>query len=168
LTPEAASARLAAPLELRKLAGVLGESEGLGTADPRVVVGIGINADWDAADFPRELATTMTSLREASAGRPIDREALLRGFLDRLAARIEALRAGYFDVAGWTERQATTGRQVVLDVAAGQAAAPVPVLAVGVDGASGALVVEDGSAPGGERAVHAGEVVRVRLAPDAV
>jgi BirA family biotin operon repressor/biotin-[acetyl-CoA-carboxylase] ligase len=164
LTPEAARERLAAPLELRKLAGVLGESEGLGTADPRVVVGIGINADWAAADFPPELATTMTSLRDASAGRPIDREALLRGFLDRLEARIEALRAGYFDVAGWTERQATTGRRVVLDAGVGDASVPAPVLAVGVDGASGALVVEDASAPGGERAVHAGEVVRVRLA----
>jgi BirA family biotin operon repressor/biotin-[acetyl-CoA-carboxylase] ligase len=164
LTPEAARERLAAPLELRKLAGVLGESEGLGTADPRVVVGIGINAGWAAADFPPELATTMTSLRDASAGRPIDREALLRGFLDRLEARIEALRAGYFDVAGWTERQATTGRRVVLDAGVGDASVPAPVLAVGVDGASGALVVEDASAPGGERAVHAGEVVRVRLA----
>ena len=168
LTPEAAAARLAAPLELRKLAGVLGESEGLGTTDPRVVVGIGINADWDAADFPPELASTMTSLRHASAGRPIDREALLRGFLDRLEARIEALRAGYFDVASWTGRQSTTGRQVVLDPAAGATTASAPVLAVGVDGASGALVVEDASAPDGERAVHAGEVVRVRLAPDGV
>ncbi len=74
-----AVARLAAPLELRKLAGVLGESDGLGTDDPRVVVGIGINADWAAVDFPPELAPTMTSLREASGGRPIDRDALLDG-----------------------------------------------------------------------------------------
>ena len=67
-----AAARLAAPLELRKLAGVLGETDGLGTADPRAVVGIGINADWAAADFPPALAPAMTSLREASAGRPIE------------------------------------------------------------------------------------------------
>ena len=94
-----AVARLAAPLELRKLAGVLGETDGLGTDDPRVVVGIGINADWAAADFPPDLATTMTSLREASAGRPIDRDALLDAFLERLEVRIEALRAGHFDLA---------------------------------------------------------------------
>ncbi len=43
----------------------------------------------------------MTSLREASGGRPIDRDALLAAFLGRLEARIEALRAGYFDVATW-------------------------------------------------------------------
>ena len=86
LTPEAARARLAAPLELRKLAGVLGESDGLGTDDPRVVVGIGINADWARDDFPPDIATGMTSLREASGGRPIDREALL-GVVRRPARR---------------------------------------------------------------------------------
>ena len=58
--------------DIRKVAGVLGETEGLGTADPRVVVGLGINADWRAADFPPELADSMTSLREASHGRPVD------------------------------------------------------------------------------------------------
>ncbi len=110
-----AAATLAAPVRLRKLAGVLGESEGLGTDDPRVVVGIGINADWRARDFPAELAESMTSLREASGGRPIDRGPLLGGFVDRLAARFAALQTGYFDLATWTERQATTGRLVTLD-----------------------------------------------------
>ena len=75
-------------MTLRKLAGILGETEGLGTDDPRVVVGIGINADWPAVDFPPDLAASMTSLREASGGRPIDRDALLDGFLGRLEARI--------------------------------------------------------------------------------
>src|SRR5262245_32479998 len=115
LTPEAASARLAAPLALLKLAGVLGESEGLGTGDPRVVVGIGVNADWPADAFPPDLASAMTSLREATGGRPIDREALLAGFLDRLEGRVEALRAGVFDVGTWADRQATTGRHVALE-----------------------------------------------------
>src|SRR4051794_9697324 len=98
LLPEAAAERLAAPLDLRKLAGVLGESEGLGTDAPRLVVGIGINADWAPADVPPDLAPSMTSLREASGGRPIEGEALLRGFLDRLEGRVDALRAGFFDV----------------------------------------------------------------------
>src|SRR5512143_3967687 len=55
---------------IRKLGGLLGETDGLGTADPRAVIGLGINADWPAADFPAELADSMTSLREASHGRP--------------------------------------------------------------------------------------------------
>jgi hypothetical protein len=80
--------------------------------------------------------------------------------------RVDALRAGVFDVAGWTERQATTGRLVSLgddDVSGG-----TPVRAVGVDARTGALVIEDPSAPRGERHVHAGEVTRVRLAPEQV
>jgi len=55
---------------VRKLGGVLGETEGLGTDDPRVVVGIGLNAEWPAATFPPDLAATMTSLR-AAGGLPI-------------------------------------------------------------------------------------------------
>ena len=166
LSAEGAAARLASPLALRKLAGVLGESQGLGSDDPRVVVGIGINGDWAAADFPRELADTMTSLREASAGRPIDATELLDAFTERVQVRIEALRAGVFDVAGWTERQATTGRLVTLDD--DEATGGAPVRALGVDVHSGALAVEMAGGPSdapGERLVHAGEVTRVRLAP---
>ena len=158
LSAEGAAARLAAPLALRKLAGLLGESQGLGSDDPRVVVGIGINGDWAAADFPPELAGAMTSLREASGGRPIDPETLLEAFLERVEMRIGALREGVFDVGGWIERQATTGRSVTLDDGV------EPVDALGVDATTGALVVADPAAPGGERHVHAGEVTRVRLA----
>jgi BirA family biotin operon repressor/biotin-[acetyl-CoA-carboxylase] ligase len=162
LTPDEASARLAGPLELRKLAGILGETDGLGTESPRVVVGIGINADWERADFPPDIAHTMTSLREASGGRPIDRDALLESFLDHLESRLEALGTGYFDLAAWHERQATSGRLVTLQ--AGDGSASEPLLALGVDAASGALVLEDPSVSSGERQVHAGEVVKVRLA----
>jgi BirA family biotin operon repressor/biotin-[acetyl-CoA-carboxylase] ligase len=157
LDAPAAAARLAGPIELRKLAGVLGESEGLGSEDPRVGVGIGVNADWRAHDFPPDLADTMTSLREASGGRPIDLDALLAAFQARLEARVEALRAGYFDLATWAGRQSTTGRMVTLDDDR------LPVEALGVDAASGGLVVADPTATGGERIVHAGEVRRVRL-----
>lgn len=164
-----AAARLGAPLALRKLAGVLGESDGLGTANPRVVVGIGINADWAAAGFPPELAGSMTSLREAAGGRPIDVEALLDAFIDRLEARTAALRTGYFDHAGWVERQATTGRLVSLEGPDAADAGPsAPVRALGVDAPTGALVVEDATAASGERLVHAGEVVHVRLVTDGV
>jgi len=79
---------------LRKLAGVLGETDGLGAGDPRAVIGIGINADWPASEFPPELADTMTSLNEASGGRSIDPTHLLEAFLSRLETVIEGLRAG--------------------------------------------------------------------------
>jgi BirA family biotin operon repressor/biotin-[acetyl-CoA-carboxylase] ligase len=148
---------------LRKLAGVLGETEGVGTPDPLAVVGIGINADWPRAQFPGELADSMTSLLEVSGGRPIDAGQLLDGFLMRLEPRVLALRDGHFDVAGWHDRQVTTGRMVRLE---GSGGAVEDVRAVGVDGASGALLVEDPASPGDEREVLAGEIVQVRLVAD--
>jgi BirA family biotin operon repressor/biotin-[acetyl-CoA-carboxylase] ligase len=160
------------PGSLRKLAGILGESSGLGGGDPRVVIGVGLNAGWPAAEFPPELAASMTSLHAISGGRPIDREALLDGFLGRLETRIAALRGGRFDVAGWTARQATTGHLVTI---AGIDGSRTVARALGVDGASGALVVDGPpsrtaaagptAGPAGERFVHAGEVLHVRLDP---
>jgi BirA family transcriptional regulator, biotin operon repressor / biotin---[acetyl-CoA-carboxylase] ligase len=157
---------------IRKLGGVLGETDGLGTDDPRVIVGIGVNAGWERADFPPEIAAAMTSLAEVSGGRPIDRDALLDGFLARLEPRVEALRAGRFPMDDWTARQVTTGRMVRLaglgaglgPEAGGDAADVAEVLALGLDAATGALIVADAGAPGGERAIHAGDVVHVRLA----
>ena len=146
---------------IRKLGGVLGETDSLGTDDPRVVVGIGLNAGWARRDFPPAIAPEMTSLGEASGGRPIDRALLLDGFLSRLEARVEALRAGRFPIDDWTARQITTGRIVRLE---GHGRAPEEARALGLDPATGALLVADPTAPGGERAVHAGDVIHARLA----
>jgi biotin-(acetyl-CoA carboxylase) ligase len=68
---------------------------------------------------------------------------------------------GRFDVGDWVARQLTTGRLVRLE---GHGPVAEERLAVGVDPATGALLVADDAAPGGERAVHAGEVTRIRLA----
>lgn len=146
---------------LRKLAGLLGETDGLGGDEPRAVVGLGINADWAPSDFPEELVGAMTSLREASGGRPVDLGALLDAFLGRLEVRIEALRGGRFDVADWTDRQLTTGREIRV---AGHDGRTETLRALGVDAGSGALVVADPSAASGERPILVGEVVHVRLA----
>jgi BirA family transcriptional regulator, biotin operon repressor / biotin---[acetyl-CoA-carboxylase] ligase len=147
---------------VRKLGGVLGETDGLGGDDPRVVVGIGLNADWEAADFPAELAPTMTSLRAASAGRPVDLVLLLDAFTSRLETRIEALFGGRFDVADWVDRQVTTGRRIELVAPDG---AIEHTTAIGVDAVSGALrvavpTVDD---PDAERPVLVGEIRHVRL-----
>lgn len=145
---------------IRKLGGVLGEADGLGTDDPQVVVGIGLNAGWARGDFPPAIAPAMTSLAEAGGGRPIDRALLLDGFLSRLEARVEALRAGRFPMDDWTARQITTGRIVRLE---GHGSEPEEARALGLDPATGALLVADPTAPGGERAVHAGDVIHARL-----
>jgi BirA family biotin operon repressor/biotin-[acetyl-CoA-carboxylase] ligase len=146
--------------EVRKLGGVLGETSGLGTSDPRVVIGLGLNADWPAADFPAELAASMTSLRVASNGRPVDLPALFAAFIDRVEARTVALRDGHFDVADWVDRQLTSGRPVRLELPDGSA---LDTRALGVDVGSGGLVIEDLGLPAGERIVLTGEIRHLRL-----
>ena len=104
----------------------------------------------------------MTSLREVSGGRPIDREALLDGFLARLETRLEALRGGRFDVAGWAERQVTTGRIVRLEGPAGGS----ETVARDRRGrrVRGALVEAiEGDGPALDRPILAGEVTHLRL-----
>jgi BirA family biotin operon repressor/biotin-[acetyl-CoA-carboxylase] ligase len=144
----------------RKLAGVLGETDGLGTDDPRAVVGIGINADWPAAEFPAELADEMTSLRAIADDRRIDTAALLEAFTGTLEGMIEQLRRGQFDEAGWAERQLTNGRLVRL---IGNDGVDEVVRALSVDPVSGALIVADPSGAGDERPVVSGEIHHLRL-----
>lgn len=143
---------------LRKLAGVLGETDGLGTEDPRVVVGIGLNGDWPAAEFPRDLASTMTSLQEL-AGLSIDHDAVLDAFLTELEPAVDGLRAEMFDGEAWAARQATTGHDVDLVLPDGRSST---VRAVDVDRETGALLIADG--PDGRRPVVVGEIRHVRLA----
>ena len=147
-----------APGGIRKVAGVLGESEGAGTAGVTAVVGIGVNNDWRRNEFPAELADVMTSLREVSRGRQVESDVLLDAFSIRLEPRLAALRDGHFDVAGWHDRQVTTGRNIRSELPDGTSK---QANAVGVDGATGALIVADEA--GAESELLAGEVVHVRL-----
>ena len=146
------------PGGVRKIGGVLGETTGLGTADPRAVIGLGVNADWTAADFPKDIAATMTSLREL-AGRRIERDDLLAVFEVYVEPPVAALRTGRFDGAAWAARQVTTGRQVRLETAQGIET----VRATGVDSLTGALIVTDAATTTGDRHVLVGEVTHVRL-----
>ncbi len=148
------------PREVRKLAGLLGETDGLGGEDPIAVVGIGTNAGWPADAFPADLVDTMTSLNAASGGRPVDLAFLLDAFLGRLEVRTGALRGGRFDVADWTDRQITTGRIVRLESADRGVES---VRALGVDPISGAIVVADPDHPSGERSVLSGEITHLRV-----
>jgi BirA family biotin operon repressor/biotin-[acetyl-CoA-carboxylase] ligase len=79
-----------APAGVRKIAGLLGETEGAGTDGVTAVVGIGLNADWPRDQFPAEIADSMTSLREVSRGRPFAADGLLEAFLIRLEPRVAA------------------------------------------------------------------------------
>jgi BirA family transcriptional regulator, biotin operon repressor / biotin---[acetyl-CoA-carboxylase] ligase len=146
---------------VRKLGGVLAESAGLGGRDPQLVVGLGLNVDWEERHFPGELAASMTSLR-VLAGRPVSRQDLLAAFVERLEARLDSLRGGDANALdGWAGRQLLPGALVRLE---GSGEADGERLVVAIDGESGALVVADPAAPGGERRIGAGEAIHVRLA----
>lgn len=88
----------------RKVAGVLAH----GTADA-LVVGIGVNVSQAPADFPPELATIATSLRQAS--HEVDRLALLVRLTIELARVADpASRAAALDE--WRGRAVMLGREV--------------------------------------------------------
>lgn len=146
---------------VRKVAGVLGETDGLGTPEPRAMIGIGINAGWDRARFPRDIADGMTSLSDAGRVRAatIDRETLLDGFLAALEPRVASLRADAFDAGEWTERQLTNGRPVRLELPDGRSET---VQALGVDPESGALLVTN-PREGTRRSVLVGEIRHLRV-----
>jgi BirA family transcriptional regulator, biotin operon repressor / biotin---[acetyl-CoA-carboxylase] ligase len=151
---------------VRKLAGMLGETDGLGTAEARAVIGLGINVDWPRERFPAELAAGMTSLTDL-AGRSVDREIVLDAFLERLERLVAELREGEFPAAEWSGRQLTNGTIVMLDQPDGTTET---VVAEDVDTETGALLVrEAGGSAGrtgereGQRSVVVGEIHHLRL-----
>jgi BirA family biotin operon repressor/biotin-[acetyl-CoA-carboxylase] ligase len=131
----------------RKVGGVL--IEGVGLA---LVAGIGLNVNVVRESMPEEIAARATSLHLA-AGRAVDRQALLRALLLRLAYWYGRWTAGDAAVReAWTSRDVTRGTRVAVE-------GPGPAVsgtAEGVD-ADGALLVR---IAGGEiRRVVAGDLI---------
>jgi BirA family biotin operon repressor/biotin-[acetyl-CoA-carboxylase] ligase len=148
--------------ESRKIGGVLAEGSPDGQRLASSVVGVGINVDWPAADFPAPLATTMGSLREAGGGRPVDRETLLIDWLARLGPLYTALLEGSFDSRRWADAQVTTGAEVSVDTGRER----LEGIAVGVDPESGALLLRE--VPGAPlRSIAAGDVMACRVSRSA-
>ena len=145
--------------EVRKLAGVLGETEGIGTKQASAVIGIGANVDWARERFPAELASTMTSLTDLSPGRLVDREVAIHVFLQRLEGHVTALRKGEFPAETWSHRQLTNGMIVMLDQPDGTAER---VVAEDVDTETGALLVR-GTSDDRQRPVIVGEIRHLRV-----
>ena len=114
-------------IDRRKLAGVLIEGR---PQEGWAVLGIGLNVNVAAEDFPPELRDTATSIAIV-AGEPRDVETILR----RLLERLDALLGGSDEtiLAAWRERDALRGERVRWADGEGTAA--------GIDEA-GALLVE--------------------------
>lgn len=145
--------------EVRKLAGVLGETEGIGTPEATAVIGIGANVVWARDRFPEGLAGTMTSLSELSPGKQVDREVAIHVFLQRLEGLVTALRKGDFPAETWSRRQLTNGMIVLLDQPDGTAE---QVFAEDVDTETGALLVR-GADDEDRRPVVVGEIRHLRV-----
>jgi BirA family transcriptional regulator, biotin operon repressor / biotin---[acetyl-CoA-carboxylase] ligase len=141
----------------RKLAGLLAEAELTGDDVDAVVVGMGFNVNWDKP--PPGLEDIAVAASEV-AGRPVDREALLRHFLDRFAEHYSAL----IEPGGWRgtllnyrRSSSTLGKDVRVELP-GEAFTGRAMEVTG----EGHLLVKT---PGGEvRRVTAGDVVHLRPA----
>jgi BirA family biotin operon repressor/biotin-[acetyl-CoA-carboxylase] ligase len=143
--------------DVRKVAGVLGETDGLGTGDPRAVVGIGVNTNWHAADYPPDLRDSMTSLRMLS-DHDIEPRVLIDAFVDRLERLVGDLRGGRFAADPWLDRQLTKAGHSVQLIEHDGSARWLPTH--GVDADTGALLVVDDDV---ERAVMVADIAHVRL-----
>jgi BirA family transcriptional regulator, biotin operon repressor / biotin---[acetyl-CoA-carboxylase] ligase len=143
----------------RKLAGLLAEADlpAGATAPAAVVVGAGCNVQWDT--FPPELGATATACN-LEAGHPVDRDALLAAFLDRLAERYASVGRDPDGVAAaYRARLATVGRRVRVELGTTAGGRTLEGVAAGVD-AEGRLLVDTGD---GERhRLTAGDVHHLR------
>jgi BirA family biotin operon repressor/biotin-[acetyl-CoA-carboxylase] ligase len=136
----------------RKLAGLLAEATGSGA----VVVGMGLNVDWNG--FPLDIAATATACNRE--GRVAPRADLLVAWLRAFDARLDTLAArGPVDLRNeHTANSATLGRRVRVerarDALEGDAVALTDL---------GHLVVH--ADDGEEHTLTAGDVVHLRPAP---
>jgi BirA family biotin operon repressor/biotin-[acetyl-CoA-carboxylase] ligase len=135
-----------------KVAGVLAEMR-QGPSGAELVLGVGVNVNQLALDFPAELRNSATSLRIARGGAQLDRTIVAATLLEGLATTITQIRGdGWREVADQFLRYAphATGRRVRL-AAGGRG------LTDGLD-ATGALRVATAN---GIVLVHASESVAI-------
>jgi BirA family transcriptional regulator, biotin operon repressor / biotin---[acetyl-CoA-carboxylase] ligase len=99
----------------KKLAGVLTEMNAEVDRVHYVIVGIGLNINAEASEFPHELRQTATSLR-AELGHPINRAELAVAILREMDADYARLTEGEFNTVAneWADFCTTLGQQVCI------------------------------------------------------
>ncbi|MDA1096158.1 MAG: biotin--[acetyl-CoA-carboxylase] ligase [Chloroflexi bacterium] len=95
----------------RKVCGILAEAHGVGTKEMFVILGIGLNVNWDTSQVP-EIAQTATSLTREAPGVSIPRLPLLQRLLEGVEAAYEDAKRGDDVLGQWRERLVTIGRRV--------------------------------------------------------
>jgi BirA family biotin operon repressor/biotin-[acetyl-CoA-carboxylase] ligase len=101
----------------RKVAGILTELSAEPDRIKHLVVGIGVDVNLDAADFPVDLRKVATSLK-AEAGKLICRRELAAAILKELDHDYARIRSGRFAAVAdeWEADCATLGRRVVIRI----------------------------------------------------
>jgi len=101
----------------KKVAGILTELTAELDHVKEVVLGIGVDVNLDAAELPRDLRKTATSLK-MECGQAVDRAELAVVILRELDDDYERIRRGQFDAvaAEWQQRCGTLGRPVTIRV----------------------------------------------------
>jgi BirA family biotin operon repressor/biotin-[acetyl-CoA-carboxylase] ligase len=137
----------------RKLAGLL--SEATGGSEPAVILGLGLNVS--AGAYPAELAGEAVSCDEVASA-PVDRAAVLVGFLTGLESRYTSVLTGRRDatLAAYRADSATLGRRVRVELTAGPALEGEATRLAD----DGQLVVTDDA--GSEHLVNVGDVKHLR------
>ncbi len=94
----------------RKLAGILIETELRDGGEAVVLVGAGVNVNWDPRQHEeiRDIATSLL----AELGHEVEREALLAAYVLRFEELYEAAKVGESVVDAWKSRLVTLGQQV--------------------------------------------------------
>ncbi len=97
----------------KKIGGILTEAKSRGKKVLFIIVGIGINLNSDAADFPPELRAIATSLK-AETGREIRKNGLIRNILREMESWCGTLMEGRSDrvLDEWKRLSSTLGRSV--------------------------------------------------------
>jgi BirA family biotin operon repressor/biotin-[acetyl-CoA-carboxylase] ligase len=101
----------------RKCAGILTELSGEHDSVRYAVLGLGVDVNLTAREFPPELRRLATSLR-LELGRPVDRAALAAALLEELDRDYGRLCAGRFDEVAeeWEQLCTTIGREVAVSI----------------------------------------------------
>jgi len=102
-------------VENKKVCGILTEGMSEGDEMKFVIVGVGINANFDLAVLPRELWENTTTLREV-LGRNVDREAIIRSFLEYFEICYNKMLAGNFKhiLSEWKNFASFLGKRIVV------------------------------------------------------
>jgi BirA family biotin operon repressor/biotin-[acetyl-CoA-carboxylase] ligase len=101
----------------KKVAGILTELTAELDHVKEMVLGIGVDVNLDAAEFPHDLRKTATSLKIES-GQTVDRAELAVAILRELDADYDRIRRGQFELvaAEWRQRCGTLGREVSIRI----------------------------------------------------